>query len=189
MRIASIDITHKAFSRKMMGYDPEEVMDFLKKVADELEQLMRERNSLRESLREKELSIIEYRERDELLKSTITTATKMSERIHTDTKREAKLIIDEASQKAEMITHNAKESLTGIYHQITELKNIRMQFENNLRAVVQSHLSMLEQGNKIMPNPDIGDGFADGLLSEEEMVRGEAAQTPHQRIKSKEVGV
>ena len=188
MRIASIDITHKTFRRKMMGYDPEEVMDFLKKVADELEQLMRERNSLRESLREKELSIIEYRERDELLKSTITTATKMSERIHTDTKREARLIIDDASQQAEMITHNAKDSLKGIYHQITELKNIRMQFENNLRAVVQSHLSMLDQGNKIMPNPDMGDGFTGDLLSEEDVLRGTAQTPSHQKVKSKDVG-
>ena len=31
MRIAPIDITHKTFGRKMMGCDPEEVMDFLRK--------------------------------------------------------------------------------------------------------------------------------------------------------------
>jgi hypothetical protein len=30
-----------------------------------------------------------------------------------------------------------------------------MQFENNLKALVQSHLQMLEQGQKIMPNPQV----------------------------------
>ena len=69
MKIAPIDIAHKTFGRKVMGYDPEEVMDFLRKTADELEQLVSEKNHLRESLREKELSIIEYKERDELLKN------------------------------------------------------------------------------------------------------------------------
>ncbi len=28
-----------------------------------------------------------------------------------------------------------------------------MQFEGNLKALLQSHLTMLDQGNKIMPNP------------------------------------
>ena len=157
MKIAPIDITHKTFSRKMMGCDTEEVMDFLKNVADELEQLVSERNSLRESIREKELSIIEYRERDELLKNTITTATKMSDRIHTDAEREAKLIIEDATQQAEIITQGARNSLNSVYQEIAELKRIRMQFENNLRALFQSHITMLEQGQKIMPSPLIHD--------------------------------
>ncbi len=53
MRIAPIDIAHKTFHRKMMGFDPDEVMDFLRLCAEELEGLIKERNSLRENLREK----------------------------------------------------------------------------------------------------------------------------------------
>lgn len=160
MKIAPIDIAHKTFGRKMMGFDPEEVIDFLRSVADEMETLIRERNSLRESLREKELAIIDYRERDELLKNTITTATKMSEKIQQDAEREARLIISDASQKAEMIVSDARDSLKKIYGEITDLKKIRMQFENNLKALIQSHLTMLEQGNKIMPNPMVDESAA-----------------------------
>ncbi|MBX3020843.1 MAG: DivIVA domain-containing protein [Bdellovibrionales bacterium] len=155
MRIAPIDIAHKTFHRKMMGFDPDEVMDFLRLVAEELESLIKERNSLKETLREKELSIAEYRERDELLKSTITTATRMSEKMQVDAEREAKLIINDANQKAEMIVRESRDSLKRIYGDISELKKVRMQFENNLRALVQSHLTMLEQAQKIMPNPVI----------------------------------
>src|SRR6185312_14873919 len=103
MRIAPIDIAHKTFHRKMMGFDPDEVMDFLRQVAGELESLVKERNSLRETLREKELAVSEYRERDELLKSTITTATRMSEKMQVDAEREAKLILHDANQKGDMI--------------------------------------------------------------------------------------
>ncbi|MGE0527822.1 MAG: DivIVA domain-containing protein [Bdellovibrionales bacterium] len=155
MRIAPIDIAHKTFHRKMMGFDPDEVMDFLRLVAEELEGLIKERNSLKETLREKELAIAEYRERDELLKSTITTATRMSERMQVDAEREAKLIINDANQKADVIVREARDSLKRIYSDITELKKVRMQFENNLKALMQSHLTMLEQGQKIMPNPVI----------------------------------
>lgn len=153
MRIAPIDIAHKTFHRKMMGFDPDEVMDFLRLVAEEMEALIKERNSLREGLREKELAIAEYRERDELLKSTITTATRMSEKMQVDADREAKLIINDANQKAEMIVRESRDSLKRIYGEITELKKVRMQFESNLKALVQSHLAMIDQGQKIMPSP------------------------------------
>jgi cell division initiation protein len=153
MKIAPIDIAHKTFGRKMMGLNQQEVMDFMRQVADELENVIRDRNSLRESLRERELSIAEYRERDDLLKSTITTATRMAEKIQIDADREAKLILHDAHQKSDMIVHDARDSLKKIYGEITELKRLRMQFENNLRALIQSHLTMIEQGNKVMPSP------------------------------------
>ncbi|MGE4132048.1 MAG: DivIVA domain-containing protein [Bdellovibrionales bacterium] len=155
MRIAPIDIAHKTFHRKMMGFDPDEVMDFLRLVAEELEGLIKERNSLKENLRERELAISEYRERDELLKSTITTATRMSEKMAADAEREGKLIIHDANQRADAIVREARDSLKKIYSEITELKKVRMQFENNVKALIQSHLTMLDQGQKIMPNPII----------------------------------
>lgn len=155
MRIAPIDIAHKTFHRKMMGFDPEEVMDFMRLVSEELEAVIKERNAIKEALREKELAISEYRERDELLKSTITTATRMSEKMQADAEREAKLIINDANQKAEMIVRESRDSLKRIYGDISDLKKVRMQFENNLRALVQSHLTMMEQAHKMMPNPVI----------------------------------
>lgn len=155
MKIAPIDIAHKNFNRKMMGIDQEEVTDFLRQVAEEMEGLIRERNNLREQMREKELAILEFRERDELLKSTITTATKMSDKIQQDAERESRLIISDAKQQAEMIVRDSRDSLRRIFQEISDLKKIRMQYENNLRALVQSHLTMLEQGQKIMPDPQL----------------------------------
>jgi cell division initiation protein len=155
MKIAPIDIAHKTFTRRMMGLDQDEVMDFLRQVAEELEALSRDRNNLRETLREKELAILEFRERDDLLKSTITTATKMSDKIQQDADREARLILNDAKQQAEMIVRDSRDSLKSIFQEITDLKRIRMQYENNLRALVQSHLNMMDQGQKIMPDPEI----------------------------------
>lgn len=166
MRIAPIDIAHKSFNRKMMGLDPAEVMEFLRQVSDEMESVIRERNNLREQLREKDLQIIEYRERDELLKNTITTATKMSEKIQQDAERESRLILGDAKQQAEMIIRDARDSLKRIFQEITDLKKVRMQFENNMRALVQSHLTMMEQGHKIMPDPDVDASESDGEARE-----------------------
>lgn len=151
MKISPIDITHKDFSRKLMGVDADEVSEFLQQVASQMEALIHERNSLKETLREKELSLLEYKDRDKVLKDTIATASHMSEKMRIDADREAKLIIADAQQKAEMITRDSKDSLKKIYQEVSDLKRIRMQFEANLRALAQAHLTLLEQGERYMP--------------------------------------
>lgn len=152
MRITPIDIAHKTFGKKMLGLDAEEVMDFLSLVAAQMESLMHERNTLKEALREKDLALAEYKERDKMLKDTIATASQMSERMRQDSEREGKLIVADAQQKSEMIVRDSRDSLKKMYQEITELKRARMQFEANLKALVQAHLTLLEQGEKYMPS-------------------------------------
>lgn len=151
MRITPIDIAHKSFGKKIMGLDAEEVVDFLQQIASQMESLIQERNTLKEGIREKELSLLEYKERDQILKETIATATQMADRLRQDAEREAKLIIADAQQKAEIITRDSRDSLKKMYQEVTDLKRVRMQFEANLKAIAQAHLSLLEQGEKYMP--------------------------------------
>lgn len=155
MKISPIDVTNKTFSSKMFGVDENEVMDFLAMVANQMEETIRERNTLREILREKEISIAESKEKETLLKSTITTASQMADRFRSDAEREAHLIITDAQQKAEMITRDSRESLRKLYQEIAELRKARMQFEANLKAIAQAHLTLLDQGEKFMPTIDM----------------------------------
>ena len=152
MKISPIDIAHRSFNKKMMGFDCEEVTTFLQQVASQMEQLTIERNALREQLREKDLMIMDYKERDKVLKDTINTASQMAERLRTDADREAKLIIADAQQKGEMITRDSRDSLKKMYQEMAELKRARMQFEANLKALAQAHLTLLDQGEKYMPS-------------------------------------
>lgn len=152
MKITPVDIAHKNFNKKMIGLDPDEVSEFLAQVANQMEHLIHERNSLREAVREKEMSLMEYKERDQVLKSTIHTATQMAERLKLDAERETKLIIADAYQKAEILTRDAKESLRKMYDDVAQLKRVRLQFEANLKALAQAHLGLIEQGEKYMPS-------------------------------------
>lgn len=76
----------------------------------------------------------------------------MVDRFRSDAEREAKLIIADAQNKAEMITRDSRDSLKKIYQEMAEMKRIRMQFEANLKALAQAHLSLVEQGEKFMPS-------------------------------------
>lgn len=152
------EIANKTFERKMMGYSPDDVSDFLAIVAAQMEALLQERNALREALKDKDLSLLEYKDRDQVLKATITSASQLAEKMKHDAEREAKLIMNDAQQKAEMITRDANDSLRKTYQDIAELKRSRMQFEANMKAMVQAHMSLLEQGEHFMPKmryPDL----------------------------------
>jgi cell division initiation protein len=152
MKITPIDITHKTFNKKMFGLDEAEVADFLQQVASAMEDLIHERNSLREAIRDKDLQMSEIRDRDSVLKSTIATASQMAERFRGDAEREAKLIIADAQQKSETIVRDSRDSLKRMYQEIAEMKRARMQFEANLKALAQAHITLLEQGEKYMPS-------------------------------------
>lgn len=135
-----------------MGYDPAEVSEFLNAVAQELESVIHERNRLKEALREKELQLLEYKDRDRVLKDTITTAQQMSERIKSESDREAQMILQDAHHKAEMIVRDSRDSLKNVYKDINDLKKIKLQFESNLKAMIQTHLELLGKQDQYLPN-------------------------------------
>lgn len=157
MRIAPIDVTHKTFSKKVMGIDPQEVYDFLRDVADQMEELVRERNRLKEEITKKEQSMAEYVERDQALRATIQAASKMSDQFRTDAEKESQLIINDARQRAEILMKDARDSLKKMYYEIADIKRARMQYETTLRSLMQAHLTMLDQGKKIFPETALGD--------------------------------
>jgi cell division initiation protein len=151
MKITPVDLAHKSFAKKMFGVDETEVADYLNQVASVIGDLIHERNALREKIRERDLQLAEYKERDQLLKNTISTAAQMSEKIRQDAEREGKLILADAQQKSDMFTRDVRDSLKKMYQEVADLKRTRLQFEANLKALAQAHLSLLEQGEKFMP--------------------------------------
>jgi cell division initiation protein len=184
MKIAPIDIAHKTFARKVMGLDPDEVMDFMRDIADQMEEIIRERNALKETLRQKEMTLMDYKERDEALKSTIQTAAKMSDGIRADAEREAKLIVGDAQQKSDMILKDSRDQLKRVYQEIADLKRLRMQFEVNLRTICQSHIQMIDQSHMAVPDPQVNlaqaQAHANGAQAVSPTTGANAPQTPQQ---------
>ena len=115
MKYYPAEIQAKTFDRKMMGYDPDQVENFLIVIAAQLEVLMQERVALKDALKNKELDILNFKDREQLLQQTMTQSTAITEKMKSETDRECKLIINDASQKADMITRDAKDSLRKIY--------------------------------------------------------------------------
>ena len=150
-------LRNRKFTKIFRGYDPFDVDAYMKKTSNQIEAFSQNYHELKAKYKKCEVELTEYREREDLFKKTLANATKMSDQIKTDSSREAKLIISDAQHRAEVIVRDAKDSLKRIYHDISELRRVRMQFEHNIKAILNSHLTMLEQGQRTLPDPVVDD--------------------------------
>jgi len=144
MRITPLDIQQKQFPMKIRGFDVEEVYAFLEVVREEMEDLLRENASLKESVQRLESQIKEHKDMETTLRETLLTAQQMVEDYKTNARKEAELIVKESEVRAEAIIKQAQEKVIKIHEDIVDLKGIRRHFKEELKRMVENHLKMLE---------------------------------------------
>ncbi len=144
MRITPLDIQQKQFPMKFRGFDVEEVYAFLEVVREEMEDLLRENASLKESIQRLENQTKEHKDMETTLRETLLTAQQMVEDYKTNARKEAELIVKEAEVRAESIVKLAQEKVIKIHEDIVDLKGIRRHFKEELKRMVENHLKMLE---------------------------------------------
>ncbi len=144
MRITPLDIQQKQFPVKFRGFDEEEVDSFLEIVREEMEDLLRDNASLREETKRFEKQIKEYKNIESTLRDTLISTQQMVEEYKNNAKKDAELIKKETELKAEEILKDAQEKVVKIHEDITDLKGVRRHFKEELKRLIESHLSMME---------------------------------------------
>lgn len=144
MRITPLDIQQKQFPMKIRGFDVEEVYAFLEVIREEMEDLLRENASLKESVQRLENQLKEHRDMETTLKETLMTAQQMVEDYKTNARKEAELVVKEAELRSDSVLKEAQEKVIKIHEDIVDLKGIRRHFKEEIKRLVESHLKMLE---------------------------------------------
>jgi cell division initiation protein len=144
MRITPLDIQQKQFPYKLRGFDDEEVYAFLELIREEMEDLLRENASLKESAIRLENQIKEHKDMETTLRETLVTAQQMVEEYKSNARKEAELLIKEAELRADAIVKDAQEKVIKIHEDIVDLKGIRRHFKEELKRLIEGHLKMIE---------------------------------------------
>jgi cell division initiation protein len=144
MRITPLDIQQKQFPMKFRGFDVEEVYAFLEAIREEMEDLLRENATLKETVHRLENQIREYKDIETTLRETLITAQQMVEDYKSNARKEAELLVREAEIKADVLLKEAQEKVIKIHEDIVDLKGIRRHFKEEMRRMIESHLKMLE---------------------------------------------
>ena len=144
MRITPLDIQQKQFSSRFRGFDMEEVDSFLELIREEMEELLRDNANLREESRRFEKQLKEYKNIETTLKNTLISTQQMADEFRSTAKKEADLLRKEAEMQSEEILRDAQDKVVKVHEDITDLKGVRRHFKEELRRLIESHLSMME---------------------------------------------
>ncbi|MFZ3208654.1 MAG: DivIVA domain-containing protein [Geobacteraceae bacterium] len=144
MKISPLDIQQQQFKGKFFGgLDPEDVDAFLQMVAEEMENLIRENNDLKEQAREIAADMSEMGRRESDLRETMLAAQKITEEMKANAQKEATLLISEAELKGERILSNSEKKLVELNNHVQELRRQKMQFETAFKSLLDTHFKML----------------------------------------------
>ena len=143
-RMTAMDVEKQEFTRKMRGYDTDEVRLYLKAVAEEVARLQLDNQLQREELGRVQARLDDFRERERTLQETLVTAQKMSEEMKGKSAKEAELLVKEARLKGERILEQAQDQLQMLENEIGRLRLEKDAFENRLRAMLEEHVALLD---------------------------------------------
>jgi cell division initiation protein len=175
MRVAPMDLRQQRFRKVMRGYDITEVVAFLTEAADDYEHALREIDRLRLDLTRMESLLAEHRERESNLRNTLLTAQRLADEIKDAAQNEAKLVVKEATGRADLLLQKGQARLAEVERDINEMRLRRRGVENSVEASIQALYHALEFIREQDKQPD------DNVLIHRPR-QPESAQPHHSRL-------
>jgi cell division initiation protein len=144
MNVSPLDLRQQRFRTKFRGFDKVEVASFLTAVAEDYEQALRETDRLRQDLTRTEVILSEHRENEQNLRSTLTTAQRLSDDIKANAGKEAERIIRDAEARSDLLLDKTQARLEDVQREIDGLKLKRKDVQTTIEATIQTLKNTLE---------------------------------------------
>lgn len=145
MRITPLEVQNHHFSRRFSGLDPEEVASFLKMVADDYQEMVRENQQLKDSVGQLEKRNDELASGEKILRATLVSAQSMAEKLRETAVAESEVLLNTAELRAEKILDASHRRAATLSEEIRELRGLRKRFASSLRSIIDSHLGMIDR--------------------------------------------
>ncbi|MBI6873078.1 DivIVA domain-containing protein [Clostridium aciditolerans] len=157
MKITAMEITNKEFKRTIRGYSPDEVDEFLDKIAEDYENLYKENSTLKEKLSNIEDKIEHYNKMESTIQNTLLLAQNAAEQARENAKKESELIVKNANDTAQRIIDKAHHDVLQITDDFERMKQEFCKFRTKFRSFMESQLEMFDDMEKdLVKNYNIG---------------------------------
>ncbi|HMN17819.1 MAG: DivIVA domain-containing protein [Ignavibacteriota bacterium] len=144
MKISPLEIRQQEFTKKMRGFDPDEVQSFLESLADEVQRLSEDNDTLKSEVENLTEQINEYKKIEKNLQDTLLKAQENSTKSFEAAKKQTSLMLKEAELKAAQIIEKARESTNDIRNAVVNLREEKDLIIAKLKAIVNSQANLLE---------------------------------------------
>jgi cell division initiation protein len=150
-KITIVDIQHKTFKKKLQGYDPADVDQFLDEVIETLEDEGSQRGALEAEISDLKERISHFKAMEESLQNTLLLAQRTADEVKASAHKEADLIRVEArvSIEKEISTYGdrANEARREYQRSVETTEKAR----SELRSLLMTHLALLDRTEIVMP--------------------------------------
>lgn len=143
MPLTPLDIHNKEFSRRIRGYDEDEVNEFLDQVIKDYEIVIRENKELHNQLLSLQEKLDHFSNIEETLSKTIIVAQEAADEVKNNAKKEAQLIVKEAEKNADRIVNESLSKSRKIALEVEELKKQASIYRARFRTLVEAQLDLL----------------------------------------------
>ena len=143
MRYTPVELRHVRLGRSLFGYKRRDVDSLLEDVADSYEEVWRERGELTDRVEDVEKRLGEFKDREQLLASTLVSAEKAAADSKDAARREAELIVAEAHGEARSIMRTAQNERERLFG---EARRVEALLRAALGMVEESKAEPLEDG-------------------------------------------
>jgi cell division initiation protein len=137
MKISPMEIQRQTFSKRLRGYDPDEVRTYLNLVAEELQQFQREQAALQQEATFLRSIVDEHRQREEILKNTLLTAQRVSEEIKENARKQSESTVKQAELQADRLIELAQDRAKTIERETLDLRSMRQMLRSDIRALLE----------------------------------------------------
>jgi cell division initiation protein len=148
MKLTPQEILNQVFSKKLKGYNPEEVKGFLQQIVETMEMEIQEKETLKAKMEKLRENLARIEKKEELLRDTLIAAQKFSSEIKINSHKEAELIIKDAEMKSEEIIKHAFSRQMAIKEEIKSLQFKRKEIENDIIHLLNSLKELIETYHK-----------------------------------------
>ena len=152
--ISSEDVRHVTFDKAFQGYRREDVDDYLKQVAQAMDDLAAQNDDLQKKLVMLAQRIEKYRTMENSLSTSMINAQRMGDSIIRESKQKAAEIIRSANIKAEDREQRARDDVELAKQEIVTLKSEADSFKRSLIEMYRKHINLINKLPDYTPQPE-----------------------------------
>lgn len=144
--ITPTDIENKEFSKAKKGYNEEEVDEFLDLIILDMEKLIRENRQLKEELGKVHVQVDKHMSTETSVYETLEAAKSLMNDIAASAERRAEILLKNAEMEADLITREAKESITRYTDEGNRLKDRVESLKERYKKMLEAELERVDFG-------------------------------------------
>lgn len=142
--ITPMDIHNKTFSKSLRGYSEEEVNDFLQQIVTDYEQIYREHREMEEQMDQMKTKLANYEKISETMANTLDLAKETAERVKTNAKKNAEILVANAHAESQRQVREATESRRRLLENIIRTEGNMKTYVGKIRKDLQLALAAID---------------------------------------------